>query len=332
MDIIIKTYTPSTKELEEMYNLYNSKDITSIYQDPRFTKKNKNNHYFFIKDTNQVICSYCIVLESALSKLKRIKTAYVYHGVISNSFTNKNIILNSIINYYKKKCFSEIFIYYLNENFKYEIKDSVVKLDKLNRGTLYIDLKIGIDNIYNNFSKHLKRNLKKGENLGLKVLLIEKNQFENAYAIYVRMSEKRAISYMSKSEFLNFYEYSLHFGTCFGCFYNDVLIGGMICIIQGNRIEYFIGFTDPNYKHLPQSHLTFYKAIEISSKLKIKFFDMGGAVSEVDTDSQLFNINKFKLGFTKNFIPHQDSVKIITNKYNYILKTIYLNIHKYLVK
>lgn len=329
---IISTYSPSNKEIQEMYDLYLSMDTSSIYQDPKFAQNNSNSNYFFIKDLINEICSYSIVIESSLTKLKGVKTAHVYYGVISKNLIHKNLILNHITNHYKKKLFSEIFIYYLNENFTYQINSSTIKFDKLKRGTLYINLKFGIEDIYNNFSKHLKRNLNKGEKLNLNIRLIEQKESENAYLVYVQMSKKRGINYLSKSEFERYYEYGLNSGFCIGCFYNDVLIGGMICIIQGNRIEYFIGFTDPNYKHLPQSHLTFYKAIEISSKLNVTFFDMGGAVLDVNNDSQLFNINKFKLGFTKNFIPYQDSEKIITNKFSYLIKMIYLIIHKKLVK
>jgi lipid II:glycine glycyltransferase (peptidoglycan interpeptide bridge formation enzyme) len=323
---------PSSSEIQEMSLIFKKIDDNTIYQTPNYSIDSLNKRFFYIKNYENEISAYCIVRESSLNKLKFIKTAQIYFGVITNEIVQKNNLINYIIDYYKSKKYTEILFLYLNETFKYNIKEKKKYLDNLERGTLIINLNSGFEKIKNNFSKHLTRNIKKGIQLNLEIKPIEENDIHVAYDIYLEMSNKREINYLSKSEFYNLYQYSNKNGFNIGCFYNQKLIGGMFCIIQGNRIEYFIGFTDINYKHLPQSHLTFYKAIEMSTKLKVKYFDMGGAVKDINEDSQIHNINKFKFGFTKEFIGYQKSEKIELTKSTLLIKNIYLKLQKSLVK
>ena len=323
---------PSNSEIQEMSLIFKTIDDVSIYQTPDISIDSLNKRFFYIKNHENKISSYCIVRESSLNKLKCIKTAQIYFGVITNEIVQKNNLINYIIDYYKSKKFTEILFLYLNETFKYNINEKKKYLDNLERGTLLINLNSGFEKIKINFSKHLKRNIKKGIQLNLEIKNIEENDIHIAYDIYREMSNKREINFISKSEFYNLYQYSNKNGFNIGCFYNKKIIGGMFCIIQGNRIEYFIGFTDTNYKHLPQSHLTFYNAIEMSTKLKVKYFDMGGAVKDIDENSQIHNINKFKLGFTKEFISYQKSEKIELTRSALLIKNIYFKLQKILVK
>lgn len=332
MNTFHESKTPTQDELNEMTILYNNLKNISLFQFPENNFDISSKNFFYVKDSFNKIKAYCIVRETNLKKLNFLKTANIYFGVISLDDNLKNDLLQFIIKSYKSKKFAEIFIYYLNEYFVYKINQKKIKLDNLERGTLIIDLKIGLEKIQNNYSKHLKRNLKKGLNLNLIVKELDFKFSENAYEIYELMSKKREIDFVTKSEFLNLYKYSQKNGFCLGCFFNEKLIGGMFCIIQGNRIEYFIGFTDPNHKHLPQSHLTFDKAIELSCKLGLEYFDMGGAVKDIDDKNQIFNINKFKYGFTKNFINYQPSIKFDLNKIMSLLKYFYLKTHELIIK
>ena len=325
--IFSHTTAPSEQQKVEMLELYNRKDNVSIIQNPFFPLNIKSSlTYFFFEKQNDIV-TYCIVNESILSKLKFIKYATIYFGAIGNSEEIENELLENIVKFYKKSKFT--FIYFqpfmgrIPTIFKMTYKCFTIEADK--KATLLINLKAEVTSIEQNFSNHLKRNIRKGEKLELQIKEIS-SDYEIALfcEIHEKMSVKRDVFHYSKSDLKEIIDFirNNNSGFLIGCYTKEnVLIGGLIGLAQGNKLEYYIGATHPDYRHLPQSHLTHFLAIKKSKELGFSFYDFGGFGLNKTEEDQVFHINKFKLSFSNNIIEFVAPLEI---RFSFIKKIIYL--------
>jgi lipid II:glycine glycyltransferase (peptidoglycan interpeptide bridge formation enzyme) len=197
-------------------------------------------------------------------------------------------------------------------------------------GSLIIDLSQDLENITQSYSTNLKRNLKKAEKLGLIIKELDsENEFNDLNVIYNKLYNHRKIKLSNKNFTLDIIELIQRnkLGFTIGCFEKETLIGGAVLLENNNRIEYFIGATNPEYRHLPILHAVFQHAIIKSKQNGYSYFDLGGIVFTKD-DKQLNNITSFKYQFSKQIIRYNHDFEFILSKKRKCIQNIYLNLSK----
>jgi hypothetical protein len=323
-------------EIEQFNKLYNSNPSPSIFQNFAFNIiNNQKKHYFFVTDNN-IIISYLIVIESNLSKLKSIKSAKIISEPVAINELQKEKLMNYILKYYIKFKFSDVNFTPLNSKLNFnEFKQYNIKFQSRETGTILIDLNYEIEDIISNFSKNLKKNINKGKNKGITNRLIEKdNEISILVDIHSKMSIYKNINHYSKNEIRNILRFILQNkqGFIMGCFLENSLIGGIACLNQGTRTEYFIGISHPEFRKLPINHLGIYESILYAKNQNQIEFDMGGIVLNAKEDDQLYSIGEFKKDFSKKIVEFNPEISINTNEFRHLIKKCYLYLTKLLNK
>ena len=310
--------------------LYDINDVKSIYQHPDYSENNNLASYLFILKEKNITKSYCFVSEFTLSKLKFIRHCKIKYGAIGQE-KYSDILNSEIIKHYKKNKYTSIsYIPFENTIFEKIKTVNNILASKRETGTLIIDLHKDLENIAKSYSTNLKRNLKKAEKLGLKIKeLNTENEYNDLNTIYNELFNHRKINLSNK----NFTLDTIHFiqqnnlGFTIGCFENETLIGGAVLLENNNRIEYFIGASNPAYRHLPILHAVFQQAIIQAKQNGYTYFDLGGIVFTKE-DEQLNNITSFKYQFSKEIIRYNHDFELILSKKRKWIHNIYLNLSK----
>jgi len=263
-----------------------------------------------------------------LSKLKFIRHCKIKYGSIGKE-KYSDILNREIISHYTKNKYTSIYYIPFENSILEKIKERTekVKISKRETGTLIIDLNQDIEKITNNYSTNLKRNLKKVDKLGLIIKeLNSESEYTDLNLIYNQLFNYRKIKITNQ----NFTLDTIHFvkqkklGFTIGCFENEKLIGGAVLVENNNRIEYFIGASNPEYRNLPILHAVFQYSI-LKSKLNgYSYFDLGGIVFTKE-DEQLNNITSFKYQFSKEIIRYNNEFEIVLSKSRKWIYNKYLN-------
>jgi hypothetical protein len=313
--------------------IYKNAINKSFLQNPDFVILDENKNTCFYIEKNNQLQAFCFVKESFFSKFKKVKSCVISHGIISDNSEVEEELFDYILLHYKKEKFTEITIDFLLNDFPLNSKRkfNLKNINSLNRGTLLIDLTIDFEIIFKNFTNLLKKNYKKGLNSNLIVReLTEKVDFSIFLELHKKLSKNRKIDLISDNQIiatLNLINNNKS-GFILGCFKENKLIGGVACVEQGNRIEYYLGVSDPDYRKLPLSHLTLIRAIEKTKEEGYEWFDMGGVVIDAPKENQIHNITNFKLNFSSNFKEYYPKFSIKLNFRLYVIKTIYLYSHQ----
>jgi lipid II:glycine glycyltransferase (peptidoglycan interpeptide bridge formation enzyme) len=298
-------------EKESCKKLYEGQKSGSFEQNPDWNQLlNGENKYFIFRKGEEII-SYTIV------QFPQRRVAHIPFGPISVSKTVAVKSLKLIIEHFRQKKFyylsiqlfgpvsnaTEFIEYKLNS--EYDIK---YFFDRRNWSTSIIDLEKDIQSIIKNFSTNHKRSVKKAKKLDIVGRVIkESGEIEKFNDIYIRMYRSRGRK-VSRKNNLKFYHKLLEFfedeknGFFYGVFKDKEMIGGIIIIIQGDTGFYYHAATDPDKRKLPIQHLGIVSLLEKLQARGIKKFDFGGYNHLVDKKDQVFNINRFKDGFTREYV------------------------------
>lgn len=327
MEHLRSKITLTSEEIEVFNNLYSTDSNPSIFQNFEYNQTNLElKRYFYLENESSIQC-YLIVIESNFSKFKFIRTAKIISGPIGNSIFYKKKILKKVIEYYKKRKFSEILYTPLLSKIDLSDINEIIptKQSKRKTGTLFIELNHDIEKIKDSFSNNIKKNIKKGINKGIITQEINTNQeIEILADIHVKMSEHKSLNHYTRNQIINLLNFITKHkqGFITGCYIEKELIGGIACIFQGDRIEYFIGISDPEHRKLPINHLSIYNAIINAKEKGFSIFDMGGIVLNANINDQLYSISEFKKDFSKNIIKYGNELNIVTNIfYNFVKQT-----------
>lgn len=320
---------PSKELKDEMASLYSSLDYVYVFQHPYFDLK-ENNVYFLLKNQQGSIISYCIVQESKFSRLKFIKNATLQYGVIGKLKQDCKLLFEYVVNYYKKNKYTSFYFYPFHNSVDLSnLSFPYVTLLQRKKDSIWIDLSLEMEEIKAGFSKMLVRNLKKAEKNSLSVrLLTLGDEIEQFIGVYKKMSDYRGIGF-NRRELEKIIRFTDQFnsGYLLGCFSEkNVLLGGILVVIQGKLAEYFVAATDPAYKSLPLSHLTMLKAIEYSKEIGCEVFDLGGVVLNADESDQVYNITNFKKLFSNTYKIYSNPIEFRFSTWRTSLKKMYLKL------
>ena len=188
---------------------------------------------------------------------------------------------------------------------------------KLNWGSSVIDTQRPQTEIRAKFSKNHKRSLKKAEKLGVTTRRLDsRDEIEAFNDIFVRMYEARGVAIDRTQNLIDYKSLFNHFektdeGFFFGAFDDqEELIGGMIILKQGNYGFYHHSASDPLKRKIPVLHKAIFDVLEELRRRDIRYFDFGGYNHMVDEKDQVYNINRFKDGFTKDYTFYLDVMYI----------------------
>lgn len=297
-------------DAKDITEFCNSADYCAIEQYLGFPEilYKTNVTYFFIRDHNNVIKSYCQINEF-------LRSAHIWFGPVCD---DKDMMIESvkeIAEHYKKRGFWYLGIQpywktgYDADYIEYRL-NSIFKIDYLydsenTKSSLEIDLGRSLEEIFSNFSKGHKSSVRKAENLRI---LVEEpktaDDLSSFIRVYLLMCADRKIRSHSKPEIEFICNYIKEKNLGIVLVAKDPehnVLGGAIFVYQGISVRYLLSASDPGRRDLPLTHLTIYKAIERARMGNFKYFDFWGYNHFVGSDEQIYMVNRFKKGFGGNF-------------------------------
>lgn len=307
-------------------------DWKNLFPDTKFC-------YFYLYDVSG-IKSYSQIIESH-------KLAQINYGPVCSDKDDIVDSISEIIEYYKKKHFLFIGIqlyfksgfdtdyieYKLNK--KYKIK---YIFDNSNtKSSIEIDLTNDIEDIFRNFSKGHKSDVKKAKKIGITTEYINDLSDLDAFnQIYTKMCKVRNIDRGELRADAIFKLYDLLNSNNRGKILiardsTKRIIGGTILVAQGNSLRYFKAATDLEMRALPITHLLIYEAIKQAKIEGFRYFDFWGINHFADKEDQIHNVNHFKKGFGGYYTFFAKKMNIDLVPYGYSIYKMALNLKNILI-
>lgn len=311
-----------------LLNLFSNQRNPSSFQHPDWPVQVSETQRLvhFILSKNNSVVAYAKVTESRFSRLSFLK----YATLVGTPLVSNNEVLvdflSQVSGHYSRLNFAEFTISLMTFDLQQaELIDRSLRKygyrvsngsEREHRSTLVLPVEGDLNSISVGYSTNLKRNIKKGVKVGIEVKEVQSyEEFEAFEEIYSKMKSFRGVD-LHRTDFLQYlfkFVQSTGLGRFIAAYYKGKMIGGMLLIDHGDRSEYFIGGTDPELKSLPQAHLTFNSAIQTVQLKGLKYFDFGGFGFSATEESQVFNINRFKLSFTRQVMFYPKPIRIHTN-------------------
>lgn len=287
--------------------------------------------YFYLLDEG-VIKSFCQITE-------KYWAAQISLGPVC---CDKEVMVKSIdeiIYYYQKKHFYYLGIqmyfktgfdldyieYQLNK--KHDIK--YFFNPENTKTSIEIDLGKSTEDIFDQFSSSHRNSIKKAIKLGVTIETInEEKELKTMLGIFKKMCDKRKIhddtfASANEKEICDFL-INKRKGQILAIKDKDgVMVGGIILIFQGNTVRMYKGASDPERRDIPMNHLLIYEIVKNAKNANFKYLDLWGYNHFVNKNDQVFQINKFKMGFGGywTFFAKKMNVNLFPMGY-YIFKTL----------
>jgi hypothetical protein len=329
-------YKLDQNEQEKVKIFCNSVDYCSIDQYFGFSKFLPNTKicYFLLIEESQIL-SFCQISES-------FRSAHINFGPVCCNEEIMVVSIKEIINYYEKRNFYYMGIQmYFKSGFETDyIEYQINKLYKVSyvfdnnntKSSIEIDLDRSIEDIFSNFRKGHKSDIKKALKLGLTVEQAStRDELDSFFQIYLKMCHARNISErgLTQNNIFDFYNFLKENNRGNILIVKDntgLVIGGAILAYQGKTVRYFKGAADPDKRDLPISHIVLYEAIVKAKADNFKFFDFWGYNHFADQNDPVYNINHFKKGFGGyySFFAKKMNINLVPKGYNIYLSLLWI--------
>ncbi len=171
-----------------------------------------------------------------------------------------------------------------------------------NRKIVFVDLTKPYDEIKNNYSRKARRDIKKAEESGLSVMILENdptyiNEFISMYTETMNKVKAKKYLYFNHKYFVNlFSELSV---TQFIVFKDKIPVASSLCLFGKDFFYGHLGCSKAEYWSLGPNSLIYDAKIKYASKNNFKLYNLGGGRSTLEDDSLL----RFKEKFSKT---HRD--------------------------
>lgn len=316
-----------SEELELVEELYEAVANPTVLQHPKWPiglSSTQSLQHFILKEDDKVV-AYVRVIESRLSRAPWVRYALIDGTPVAHNAEHVASIIRFASSYYLSAGFAEFTVRLRSLDLQFSehvrrllLKEGAVFAETRSselRSTLVLDVGEDLEALEAGFSTNLKRNIKKGLKADIEIRTVESVEaFLPFQTIFSKMEKERNVDLYSADHVLQVYEFiaATKLGAMLGAYHNGEMVGGMLLVKHGDRMEYLIGATDPDQRSLPQSHLTFIEAIRLTQKAGVRLFDFGGFGFNAVEGQQVFNINRFKLGFSKDvrFYPAPMTVQL----------------------
>ena len=322
MTAVFKTNLDNA-EVERIRAFCASADYCSLEQSPGFPEilhPGKINYFWFLEDGN--IRSFAQINES-------FRFAHIWYGPV---FCEKDVLIasiNEIVNHYKRRRFFYLGLqlYYKSGYDTEYIEYELSKLHKIKyifnnentKASLEIDLEKPLEEIYTNFRKGHKSDIKRAVKSGLTVEeTTNSSELSSFIDVYLKMCKVRVIDGHTRKEMTSICDYLItnkKGQILIAKDNNNVILGGGIFAYQGISVRYLLGASDPERRDLPVLHPVIYQAIEMAKNNNFKFFDFWGYNHFATESDQANHINHFKKGFGGyyTFFPKKMNINLVTN-------------------
>ena len=320
---VIFTSTLTSAQHNDILSLYHKIEVVSIEQYPGFMEANTERpalHYLQYDDQGKI---------TAYSQIdvRRFRIATISFGPLALS---TDAYLEALLNI-KSYClthlvpilritppyfisgFGEAYYDDLRRRLHFENSDQ-----EINWSTLILSTEAPEEEIFKKFADNHKQSIKKAIKMGLQSQkLTDPDMIDTFSAQHSDMYEKRGLKVdrdKNKQRFRSLYNFfeKNNLGYFVIVRENETVIGGVCCIVQGNTARYLEGYSHPDYRKYPISHLALYEAIKIAKSRGLRFFDFGGYANNVQEGDQLYAINKFKEAFRGELVNYPKTMLIYT--------------------
>lgn len=166
---------------------------------------------------------------------------------------------------------------------------------KSNFYTFLLNLNKNEKDLWDSFSRNIRRGIRNAEKSGLK--FVEANTREDwikFYKLHVDHSNRRGIAPKSEEFFKILFEefFPKNLARLFIAFKGNQLIGGMVFLRYKNIMTYYLNASNDDYSKCSPNHLLMWNSIRWGSGNKIDILDLGD--SWPDPKSHFFSIHEFK--------------------------------------
>lgn len=328
--MFIQRDTLSLEETGQIESLYRAVPHSTVLQHPKWPVSLASTQALkhFIQTEGDRPVAYARVVESRLTRAPWIKYALIEGTPVGKDADVVAELIQHICSYYGTAGFAEFTVRLrsLNLQFCEHVRRILIRQgvsfvhtppSEL-RSTLVLEVGADLETLEAGFSTNLKRNIKKGLNADIEIRPVDSIQeFLPFRTIFAKMEKERNVDLYPADYVQKVFEFisETKLGVALGAYHKGEMVGGMLLVEHGDRMEYLIGGTDPDQRSLPQSHLTFIEAIRITQKAGVRLFDFGGFGFNAVEGQQVFNINRFKLGFSKDIRFYPPPMIVQLNKF-----------------
>lgn len=321
-------------QYKAVMQLYQKITPVSIEQYPGFAAANTDNSicHYVQYDASGAVNAY------AQMDVRKFRIASISFGPIADSPDAYKEALLQIKKYFRAALIPILrvtppyFISQYGETYYNELKKAIgfeISDQEINWSTLILSTAPTEEDILKSFADNHRQSVKKAIKMGLQATVVSDPEVIDTFSDqHSEMYEKRGLQTDRAKN-------RVHFRKLFDFFEKndvgyfiivkegDTTIGGVCCVIQGNAVRYLEGYSHPDYRKYPISHIALYEAIKVAKNRGIPFFDFGGYANNVKEGDQLYAINKFKEAFRGDLVHYPETMMIFTlplSKWLYSLK------------
>ncbi|MCW3127614.1 MAG: Methicillin resistance protein [Bacteroidetes bacterium] len=319
----IFTNTLTDEQTNSILALYRASEPVSIEQYPGFAEANTDNNviHYIQKDEAGRVSAYTQI------DMRQYRIAAIAFGPIASSGEAYRNALTDIKQYCRSKLTPILRItppYFISQygDAYYEDLRKAIGFEtsekEINWSTLVLSTAPSEEEILKGFADNHRQSVKKAIKMGLEAELVSDTDMIDIF------SGQHSDMYQNRGLAVDRNKSKVHFRKLFDFFEkNDLgyfvivkegekVIGGVCCVIQGNAVRYLEGYSHPDYRKYPISHIALYEAIKIAKRRGISFFDFGGYANNVQEGDQLYAINKFKEAFRGEQVDYPKTMLIFT--------------------
>lgn len=322
------------KELDEasraeVRTFYDSLKLVTIEQHPdwQVAVYNRNRYSYFILRKDSRIRCFAVIAEQGVSLFRMATIAFGPLFIEPDDLVES---ISEIRKYYRHKGYAYLGVQLAmptgsaTDYIECQVAKRfhfIQKFDKSNWSTLVVDLTLTNDQIWKGFSKGHKSAIKRSITDGVTSRMLKTDEEVGAFAaIYLKMTRSRNLHELDKNEIQRIHKFltTEEKGYILGVFdVQNALVGGVILVFQGDTVRYFKGASDPDRREMSLLHVALFEAIKSAKESGFKRFDLWGYNFFVTEEDQVFHINRFKKGFSKDymFYPRLMHIELIKGSY-----------------
>jgi hypothetical protein len=182
--------------------------------------------------------------------------------------------------------------------------------------SLVIDLSPTEAEILASFRKSTRKDIRAAEKMGVVTAPAQSEaDVEAFWQLYQHAAKSKGLGLLERDYLMRLWRRFLadrHFGLLSMARYGGQLISADITLRHGTHAEDTYGPSRLDvWPEVPKSHLCVWEAIRWAKACGCVTFDLGGFAADARAGSPLYNINQFKLGFSKQVVQLVRELRLI---------------------
>ena len=150
------------------------------------------------------------------------------------------------------------------------------------------------EEMWKNFHKHTRNDIRKAEKSNLKIKKISGEEIKKFYKLYLQEMKNFGTPQHSKKFFNNLFEKMKENVYGLNCYYGNKLIGSIIIVFRGKYGYVMFNVSDRKYRDFRPNDLLYWETIKWAIDKKIKFIDVGQVDEDAEKGTHAYGLYKFK--------------------------------------